>query len=268
MPCSMEAARKAVAGSGSGQGAFRGAVAGNLGHLIRGQNRRIGCEATGGKRLGKAAAAANGEIHMLEAVDKGDAAVTQIQQKFCGAVKGAAVVHIDPVIVQLGARSTAMHDKGHSKVAQHTDAGVVGFGRVDDDTVDGATRHEVAVGAFLGLVGHDGQDHVIAVAGIGLARTCDEIGKDRVHDFAAGVQRDDVTHSQGAPGGQTDRAGIGAIVVATRGGHDPFAGGLVHLGVAVQRPADRGRRQAEFGGQFLEVHLWGAKPVFLCIAAK
>ena len=147
-----------------------------------------------------------------------------------------------------------MHDEGNADFMQKGDAGIVHARGVQDDAIGGAARFQIPIGLFLGFVGDDGKDHVIAVARIGLARACDEVGEDRVDDFMPCGQRDDMAHGQRPPGGKADGAGIGAVIVPLGRGHDPFTGGFVHLRVAVQRAADGGGRQPQLGGQFLEVH--------------
>jgi hypothetical protein len=101
---------------------------------------------------------------------------------------------------------------------------------------------------------NDRQDHIIAVAGIDLARAGDEIGEDGVHDFMPCGDGDDMAHGKGAARSQADGAGVGAVIVALGRGHHAFAGGFVHLWVPVEGTADRGGRQPQLGCQFLEIH--------------
>ncbi|VDS05681.1 hypothetical protein DEVEQU_02824 [Devosia equisanguinis] len=58
----------------------------------------------------------------------------------------------------------------------------------------------------------------------------------------------------GAASGQAQRAGIGTIAQLRGGSGDAAARGLVDFGIAVERTADRGLRQAQMFGEIFQSH--------------
>ena len=147
-----------------------------------------------------------------------------------------------------------MHDIGKADGIQQLQPRIGHAWRMHDDAIHGAARMQIVVNAFLVIIRDDGQDHVIAVAGVGFTGPGDEIGKDRVHDLMLGGDGNDMADGHGAAGGQPDGAGIGAVIVPLGRRHDPLARRFVDLGIAVERAADRRRGQAKLLGQLLEVH--------------
>ena len=246
--------QKGRRGRGLRQHAARTLIAVMLGHLVAAHPGGVGRDSAFGHGAFEPRAPAHGEIHRFEAVDQRDAPVAQVDQQFGRALKGAAVVHVDPGIGD-GPRARApVHDKGQTQVAQQRDAGFAGAGAVQHHAIDPAARGKAAIGLFFLVVGDDGQDHFIARARIAFARACDEIGKDRVHHLVLGRDGNDMADGHRPARRQPPRGGRGAIVELARGILDPSARGLADLGIAVERAADRGLRQPQGLRQFFEVH--------------
>jgi hypothetical protein len=109
-----------------------------------------------------ALAAAGGEVHRLEAVDQRDAAVPEVEQEFGRALEGAAVVHVDPVVVAVADRGAAVDGEGQADLLEKRDPGIAGAGGVHDEPVDRALGGEFAVDAGLVAVVHDREDNVVA----------------------------------------------------------------------------------------------------------
>ena len=135
---------------------------------------------------------------------------------------------------------------------QQRDAVIMQARTVHHQPIDRAARDKVAIGRFLLRVRDHAEHHVVTGTGIHLARTGDEIRKDRVDDLVAGRERDDMADCARLPGGKAFGAGVGVIIGRARRVLHALACLGVHLWIAVQRPADRGRGQAKLHGQFLE----------------
>ena len=66
--------------------------------------------------------------------------------------------------------------------------------------------------------------------------------------------RDHMAHGHRAARRKPDGASVRMVIVLLRRSDHPFAGGLIHLGIAIQRARDRRRRQSKPMGEILEVH--------------
>ena len=99
-----------------------------LGHFVVGDKLGVDRDAAFEQRAFVAVAAAMGEVDRGQTVQQRDAAMAEIKEKAGGALKGAAVVHIEPVIGGNDTAGAAMHDEGNAEVCKERDA-VVGQGR-------------------------------------------------------------------------------------------------------------------------------------------
>jgi hypothetical protein len=100
-------------------------------------------------------------------------------------------------------------EEGQAEFLQKRHARVVDLRALHHHPVDRAVGGHLAIG-ILGAVGADHrQEHVVAFAGIDLARAGEEIGEDGVHHLGLARKRDDMADGHGTPGGETARAALG-----------------------------------------------------------
>ena len=148
----------------------------------------------------------------------------------------------------------AVHDEGQAEAGQKVDPGVLDLGTMQDDTIGGPLVGKIPISIGLAVIVDNGQGYVIAVLGKHLARADHEIGVDRVDDFGAAGERDDLCHGHGAAGGEVFGAVVGFVVVEFRGFYHALTRAFVDLAVTAKGAADRGGRKVEDLGKFLEVH--------------
>ncbi len=131
-----------------------------------------------------------------------------------------------------------MNDEGEAEFGQKRDPGVIDPGAVQHDTVNRAACLEVAVRIGLILVTNDRQQQIIALFGIALAGTGDEIGKDGVHHLVLARHGQQMPDRHGATSGQSRGARIWCIVVKARRFLDALARAFADLGIIVQCATD------------------------------
>lgn len=138
-----------------------------------------------------------------------------------------------------------MDHVGQADLFQQRQAGVIAARRMHDDTVYCTACLEAAIRIRLVLCTDTCHHHVVAVRGIGFPRPGHEIPKDRVHHFRRITHGNHVPNTLGQPGGEALCPRIGAVGMRLRSLNHAGAGFFRYLGIAVQRPTDRGLTETQ-----------------------
>jgi len=126
-----------------------------------------------------------------------------------------------------------MHNKGYVLLLEQDQPLVVGPWSMYDNTIHRRFGSHVTIGAFLIDVLNHRKQHVITIAGVYIARTCNEIGENRITDFVTFRSCNDVADCKRSTGSQIFGAGAGAVIIRKCCSFYTVARGLAHLRIVV-----------------------------------